>query len=80
MVGSGNIVDVSHLSEKIQRKAIPDNVGAGLHGSLKQMVETLEKSILSQTLEEYGQNKTRTAKELGLSRYGLSKKIQRYAL
>jgi two-component system response regulator HupR/HoxA len=42
------------------------------------MVEALEKSALTQLLEKHGGNKTRVANELGLSRYGLIKKMQRY--
>ena len=80
MVGNGNLIDVLNLSEKIQLNSNPNSLGVKLQGSLKQMVEILEKSILFQTLEKNMQNKTKTAKELGLSRYGLQKKIQRYGL
>ncbi len=48
--------------------------------SLKDAVEKLEKQMIIKTLEEYNWNQTKTAKELGLSRQGLIKKMQRYQL
>jgi two-component system response regulator HupR/HoxA len=51
-----------------------------LQGSLKEMVEELEKSVLIRTLEKHGGNKTKVAEELGLSRNGLMKKMNRYRL
>ncbi|MBN1949467.1 MAG: sigma 54-interacting transcriptional regulator, partial [Candidatus Cloacimonetes bacterium] len=48
--------------------------------SLKEAVEKLEKQMIVQTLEEANWNQTKTAKELGLSRQGLIKKMQRYHL
>jgi transcriptional regulator with PAS, ATPase and Fis domain len=76
----GGLIEVSHLSEKIRNKSALACSGLQEQGALKQMVETLEKSVLSQTLEKHGWKKTKVAKELGLSRYGLMKKIQRYGL
>ncbi len=73
-------IEVSHLSEKIRSRSISDCLGAELQGSLKSMVETLEKSVLTQTLEKHAGNKTQAARELGLSRFGLMKKMQRYGL
>ena len=77
MAEDGELIEVSHLSEKIRNTACS---GLKIQGTLKQMVETLEKSVLLQTLERHGGKKTRVAKELGLSRYGLAKKMQRYGL
>jgi transcriptional regulator with PAS, ATPase and Fis domain len=44
------------------------------------MVEALEKAVIKKMFEKHGSNKTRVAKELGLSRFGLMKKLQRYSL
>jgi transcriptional regulator with PAS, ATPase and Fis domain len=73
-------IEAAHLSEKIRARSIADCLGTELQGSLKAMVETLEKSVLTQTLEKHEGNKTQAAKELGLSRFGLMKKMQRYGL
>ncbi len=48
--------------------------------SLKDAVEKLERQMIIKTLDENNWNQTRTAKELGLSRQGLIKKMQRYKL
>jgi len=80
MAGLKRVIDVSDLSERIRLNQSLNERAAEYEGTLKQMVETLEKSILSQTLEKHGGNKTKAARELGLSRYGLSKKIERYGL
>ena len=71
-------IGVPHLSEKIVSKSAVPGPDLEAQGTLKQMVETLEKSVLIRLLEKHGGNKTRVAKELGLSRYGLIKKMQRY--
>jgi DNA-binding protein Fis len=44
------------------------------------MVSEMEKGVLMQLLEEHGGNKTRVARQLGLSRFGLAKKMKRYGL
>jgi len=51
-----------------------------LDGSLKDRVEALEARILRETLIRLRWNKSRAAKELGLSRVGLRGKLERYGL
>ncbi len=80
MAEDGKFIEVSNLSEKIRLKSITGYLGFQPQGSLKQMVVALEKSALSKTLAKYDGNKTKAARELGLSRYGLTKKIKRYGL
>jgi len=53
---------------------------ADLNGTLKERVEQLEKQILRETLIRHRWNKSRAARELGLSRVGLRAKIERYQL
>jgi Nif-specific regulatory protein len=71
-------IGISHLSAKVVDKSAMLRPEVKVQGTLKQMVEALEKSALTQLLEKHGGNKTRVANELGLSRYGLMKKMQRY--
>jgi transcriptional regulator with GAF, ATPase, and Fis domain len=78
MVADNNQIDISNLSDKIRDDSVRETHGVRLRGSLKEMVETLEKSVLLEKLREHKGNKTRVAKELGLSRNGLMKKMQRY--
>lgn len=76
----GEYLRTSHFSEKVSmRSSVPeDELKAG--GKLKKIVEDVEKRVLSRTIEEQGGNKTKVAKELGLSRFGLMKKMKRYGL
>ena len=78
MVADSNQIEISNLSDKIHHDSVREIHGVKLRSSLKEMVETLEKSVLMEKLREHGGNKTRVAKELGLSRNGLMKKMQRY--
>jgi transcriptional regulator with GAF, ATPase, and Fis domain/predicted ATPase len=48
--------------------------------TLKQRVEQIERRILLDSLKRHDNNKTRTAKALGLSRYGFLKKLDKYRL
>ncbi len=49
-------------------------------GTLKEMMEDVEKRILRRALEENGGKVARAARALGLSRAGLHKKINKYGM
>ena len=53
---------------------------AGTEGTLKDRIETLESRIIRETLIRHRWNKSRAARELGLSRVGLRSKLERYGL
>ncbi len=79
----GGYIAVRHLSEKIssapmRSEATPDFQVAG--ATLKEMVESLERAVLSRSLETRHWNQSKVADELGLSRVGLANKIKRYDL
>jgi transcriptional regulator with PAS, ATPase and Fis domain len=78
MADEGQTIDVNHLSERILSKSTAAQCGFKLQGSLKDMVETMEKTVLAQMLEAHHGNKSVVAKQLGLSRFGLIKKMKRY--
>jgi Nif-specific regulatory protein len=78
MAENGRSIEISHLSDKLRQASVKDRARCGLQGSLKEMVENLERSVLSETLAKHGGNKSKVARALGLSRYGLMKKLQRY--
>jgi Nif-specific regulatory protein len=80
MVADSNQIEISNLSDKIRDDSVREIQEVKLRSSLKEMVETLEKSVLMEKLRKHGGNKTRVAKELGLSRNGLMKKMQRYGI
>lgn len=80
MAGHGELIQVEHLSEKLRRGSVTPGRGLELQGSLKERTEALEVLVLTECLQRHQGNKTRIAKELGLSRNGLMKKMQRYGL
>jgi transcriptional regulator with PAS, ATPase and Fis domain len=45
-------------------------------GTLKEMVEQVEKYFILEALREHGNNKTSAAKTLGITREGLHKKLR----
>lgn len=51
-----------------------------LDGTLKSRIEMIEASILKESLIRHRWNKSRAARELGLSRVGLRSKLERYGL
>lgn len=53
---------------------------SGFDGTLKERIESLEARILHETLVRHRWNKSKAAKELGLSRVGLRGKLERYGL
>lgn len=83
---------ISHMEGDIVSKAaLSPHIGGGntpqadvvlealsLEGTLKEMMEYLEKLLLGRALQENNHNKTQTAKKLGITREGLHKKLARY--
>lgn len=73
------------LSPRVLRAAPEEDEGtlqslAVLDCTLKERIESLEASILRESLIRHRWNKSRAAKELGLSRVGLRGKLDRYGL
>lgn len=58
---------------------LPAGVGK-LSGSLKERMEQLEMEVLGEAMRRHRGNKSRAARELGLSRVGLRAKLARYGL
>ncbi len=49
-------------------------------GRLRERLVGIERSLLCEALERYGWNKSRTARELGMTRQGLAKKMTRFRI
>ncbi|OQX30436.1 MAG: sigma-54-dependent Fis family transcriptional regulator [Candidatus Sedimenticola endophacoides] len=85
VMGEGETLGAELLSPRVLRAAppgeevVPEGL-AGLQGTLKERVEALEARILRETLIRHRWNKSRAARELGLSRVGLRGKLDRYGL
>lgn len=54
--------------------------GARVHGKLKDALEELERELIKEGLRRTGWNKSKLAKELGISRAGLIMKVEKYGL
>ena len=72
----GAIVVPDMLSPDIQRTNGLVEKARRKRGSLKQMVEEVERHLVSECLREHDGNKTATAKTLGITREGLHKKLK----
>jgi Nif-specific regulatory protein len=54
--------------------------GARKKGTLKEMMEEVERWLLTEALRDHGGNKTKTAETLGITREGLHKKLAKYGM
>ncbi|QID16870.1 sigma-54-dependent Fis family transcriptional regulator [Nitrogeniibacter mangrovi] len=84
-LADGGPVRAADLSPRVLRAGEADDepelaLLAGLDGDLKSRLEALEARIVRESLIRHRWNKTRAAKELGLSRVGLRNKLSRYGL
>lgn len=68
------------LSQHIQDNAKNKYPGYRVNGRLKDALEELEKQMIQEGLERTRWNKSRLAKELGISRAGLIMKVEKYGL
>jgi len=69
------------LSPKILESGDKNKVqGARLQGKLKDALEDLEREMIREGLRRTGWNKSKLAKELGISRAGLIMKVEKYGL
>jgi DNA-binding NtrC family response regulator len=76
---SGERITVSDLSPAIATPGDAAAVSSDLDDlALKPRVERLERSLLREALGRCGNNQTKAAELLGLSRFGLQKKLKRY--
>ena len=76
----GGFIQPEHLSPRIRQvEGIVDRIGPR-RGTLKEMMEQVERYVLREALREHDNNKTRTASTLGITREGLHKKLAKYGM
>jgi two-component system, NtrC family, response regulator HupR/HoxA len=81
LAGAENKITADMLSPKILEQGQQGKVqGARIHGKLKDALEDLEREMIREGLRRTGWNKSRLAKELGISRAGLIMKVEKYGL
>jgi len=86
MVMAGGEVALEHLSSSVVERRVPTHVQAGeawpveAGGSIRDAVAELEQRSIEAALEAAGGNKSRAAKTLGISRFALQRKLDKYGL
>jgi two-component system response regulator AtoC len=86
IMGEGSVISARDLPFASERGyedrielAIPED-RYDLKGTLKEVTARAEKTLIKRILDQTGQNRTRSAKRLGISRRALISKIQAYGL
>lgn len=80
LVAEKGIIEMEHLSQPIRSTGVCATGFESTQTTLKQKIELIEVRALRDALANHSGNKTLAARELGLSRFGLIKKMQRYNL
>ena len=81
LAGAETKITADMLSPKILEIGDKTKIqGARLHGKLKDALEDLERDMIREGLRRTGWNKSKLAKELGISRAGLIMKVEKYGL
>lgn len=81
LAGGETKITADMLSPKIIDASEKGKVqGARVHGKLKDALEDLEREMIKEGLRRTGWNKSKLAKELGISRAGLIMKVDKYGL
>jgi two-component system response regulator HupR/HoxA len=81
LAGVESKITADMLSPKIIDASEKGKVqGARVHGKLKDALEELEREMIKEGLRRTGWNKSKLAKELGISRAGLIMKVEKYGL
>ena len=72
-------VEAEHLSDRIRHGPEADPGGRAA-GSLKERLDRVERQVIRETLDRYAWNKTQAARNLGLTRQGLHRKVRRLGI
>jgi len=81
LAGSEGKITVDMLSGRIREFGERNKVqGVRIQGKLRDALEELEREMIREGLKRTGWNKSRLAKELGISRAGLINKVEKYNL
>jgi formate hydrogenlyase transcriptional activator len=77
---SGGVADVTELHPREPRQSLAAIVPEGPAATLRELVGEFERRVIAQALERHSGNRTRAAKDLGITRQGLSQKIAKHGL
>ncbi|HTJ42350.1 MAG TPA: sigma 54-interacting transcriptional regulator [Kofleriaceae bacterium] len=77
---NGCWIEVTDLSPRLRKVEGTVARIAPKKGTLKEMIEQVERWLITEALRENGNNKTKTAVQLGITREGLHKKLAKFGL
>ncbi|HEY4243006.1 MAG TPA: sigma 54-interacting transcriptional regulator, partial [Kofleriaceae bacterium] len=72
---TGHWIEVTDLSPRLRKIEGTVTRIAPKQGTLKEMMEQVERWLIAEALRDHGNNKTKTAATLGITREGLHKKL-----
>nr|HEX4313745.1 sigma 54-interacting transcriptional regulator [Kofleriaceae bacterium] len=73
-------IEVTDLSPRLRKIEGTVTRIAPKQGTLKEMMEQVERWLIAEALREHGNNKTKTAVSLGITREGLHKKLAKFGV
>jgi len=76
----GEIIDESDLPDAVRKPPAPTATSDGERLSLREAVARLERSMITQALEETGGNRSEAARRLGIARAQLYAKLQEFGI
>ncbi len=77
---SGHWIEVTDLSSRLRKIEGTVTRIAPKQGTLKEMMEQVERWLIAEALRDHGGNKTKTAATLGITREGLHKKLAKFGV
>ena len=77
---SGHWIEVTDLSPRLRKIEGTVTRIAPKQGTLKEMMDQVERWLIAEALRDHGNNKTRTAATLGITREGLHKKLAKFGV
>ena len=76
----GHWIEITDLSPRLRKIEGTVTRIAPKQGTLKEMMEQVERWLITEALREHGNNKTKTAVTLGITREGLHKKLAKFGV
>ncbi|MGE5186975.1 MAG: sigma 54-interacting transcriptional regulator [Acidobacteriota bacterium] len=77
---TGHWIEVTDLSPRLRKIEGTVTRIAPKQGTLKEMMDQVERWLIAEALRDHGGNKTRTAAALGITREGLHKKLAKFGV
>ena len=77
---TGHWIEVTDLSPRLRKIEGTVTRIAPKQGTLKEMMDQVERWLITEALRDHGNNKTKTAVTLGITREGLHKKLAKFGV